>query len=520
MFSSTLCGTGGLFDPSLSDSYDNTSIKWDQNGNDVPDADAVMKYTGVKSDVMDTLVLPATGTAVNPATVSNLSIGLYSSLYMTYPDGSHYPPQLGFLSLGPRVNQSFDPINASLIPGAVMEQGRISSNSYGMHVGSAALKLPLSLWLGGYDAIRLSGPVSTQQVNEQFHLEIDLYDIGIGVESGGSPFPYTSRQGILSDGNTSITGTIPVLMDPASPYLSLPNSTCASITRDLPVTYQAGYGLYFWNTTDPRYARITTSPSYLSFTFRLTRSTASTDGNITINVPFQLLDLTLDAPLISTPTSYFPCQPPLSGQQYSLGRAFLQAAFIGVNWGNQNNGEWYLAQAPGPNIPTLPSGVSFESTVSSPPSNDWADTWKGYWTPLPTSSASTSTASRSVSSSISTIISSPSPGSLSGRGGLSDGDKAGIGVGIAVAALIAIGAAIFLIGKRRTNPMRSTASSQQAAIFNQGAIELRHQGFGQDLLTGEGHKPEDDQQPEIYEVPGSEPAVLLSDGYLRLELAA
>ena len=252
-------------------------------------------------------------------------------------------------------------------------------------------------------------------------------------------------------------------------------------------------------------------------TFRLTRSTASTDGNVTINVPFQLLDLTLNAPLISTPTSYFPCQPPLSGQKYSLGRAFLQAAFIGVSWGNQNNGEWYLAQAPGPNIPTVPSGVSFGSTVSSPPSNDWADTWKGHWTPLPTSSASRPAASTSVSSS---IIPSPSPGSSSGRGGLSDGAKAGIGVGIAVAALIAVGATTFLIRKRRTNPMQSGASSQQAALSNQGAIELSHQGWGQDMLTGQGHKPEEDQQPETYEVPGSGPADLLSDDCVHSELAA
>lgn len=522
MFLSSLCGTGGLFDPSASNSYDNTSIMFGRNSDVSPDIDAGFIYTGLKSEVMDTLILPRSGTAVDAATVSNLSIALYSSLYMTYPDGSHYPPQLGFLSLGPKVNQVFVPIIANLIPGAVMQQGRINSNSYGMHVGSAALKLPLSLWLGGYDALRLSGPVSTQRVNEEYLMEIDLYDIGIGVESGGSPFPYTSRQGILSDGNASITGTIPVLLDPALPYLSLPNSTCASITRDLPVTYQAGYGLYFWNTTDPRYARITTSPSYLSFTFRLTSSTASTDGNVTIKVPFQLLDLTLDRPLISTPTSYFPCQPFLFGQQYSLGRAFLQAAFIGVNWGNQINGEWYLAQAPGPNIPTVPSGVPFGSTVSSPSSNDWADSWKDYWTPLPTSSARSSAASGSSSSSSSTsaIIPSPSPGSSSGRGALSDGAKAGIGVGVAVAALIAVGATIFLIRKRQTNPVRSATSSQQAALFNQGGIELRHEGFGKNLLTGQGHKSEEDQQPETYEVSSSEPAVLLSDDRLRHELAA
>lgn len=127
---------------------------------------------------------------------------------------------------------------------------------------------------------------------------------------------------------------------------------------------------------------------------------------------------------------------------------------------------------------------------------------------------------RRITSVSSSIIPSPSPGSSSGRSGLSDGAKAGIGVRIAVAALIAVGATNFLIRKRRTNPMQSGASSQQAALFNHGAIELRHQEWGQDMLTGQGHKPEEDQQPETYEVPGSGPAGLLIDDHVHWELAA
>jgi hypothetical protein len=83
---------------------------------------------------------------------------------------------------------------------------------------------------------------------------------------------------------------------------------------------------------------IISSPAFLSFTFRLNMSTSQ---NITINVPFGLLNLTLTTPIVANPTQYFPLRP---GQgpsgSYELGRAFMQAAFVGVNWitnGNQGS---------------------------------------------------------------------------------------------------------------------------------------------------------------------------------------
>jgi hypothetical protein len=83
-------------------------------------------------------------------------------------------------------------------------------------------------------------------------LQLDLLDIGIGVAEGGSPFPYTSKSGLLAQGSSSINGFIPVEADPKEPYLYLPVSTCQAIAQELPVTFQPKYGLYLWNITDPR----------------------------------------------------------------------------------------------------------------------------------------------------------------------------------------------------------------------------------------------------------------------------
>jgi hypothetical protein len=95
--------------------------------------------------------------------------------------------------------------------------------------------------------------------------------------------------------------------------------------------------LYLWDTGDSAYQRIISSPHFLSFD--LTNGSSST----TINVPFALLNLTVESPLIGTPTQYFPCSPWTPGDVgYTLGRSFLQAAFLAQNW---NSSTIFLAQA-------------------------------------------------------------------------------------------------------------------------------------------------------------------------------
>ena len=448
------CGSGGLFDPSLSSSIDNTSISYEVTSTKLPSGwtNGAMLFSYSENFIIrDKLQIAG-------QILANFSVEFYSTISMVYPDGS-YPPQVGALSLGPTINQTFtEPsglaaVNASLIPGYLAVNNVIPSNSFGLHVGiaAAALKLELSLWLGGYDASRIIGPVSSQSIQDDpaSELVIDLLDIGIGVNDGGSPFPFASQFGFLSAGNSSISEaqSLPIIMNPTAPYLYLPSSTCAAIAKVLPVTYNTGKALYFWDVTDAQYARIVQSPTFLSFIFR------GSDGNMTINVPFSLLNLTLQEPLVSTPTPYFPCQPPqapdTSTTYYSLGRAFLQAAFVGVNWNSsQGFGEWYLAQAPGPNTDTNPQNEPF--THGSPPvgrTTDWAGTWKGFWTPLPTPlSLSTSPAPSPTNT---TIPTQRNTASASSKHGLSGGAIAGTAIGAGAIVLAAVGFSFLLFRRRR-----------------------------------------------------------------------
>ena len=350
------CGSGGLLNTSTSPGRNLTGPGLEFS---VDSTSGALNIQGKGSFRQERREYPGLNNAV-----PNYSMQILSNVSMIYPDGNSYPLQLGEYAFGGCYS------NGSFSPRA----------SFGMHIGSAAFNLPPSVWTGGYDSSRVIGPISSQSVLNTPGLAIDLLDIGIEVEYGGSPFSYLGRSGILAADNSSLEGGVQVLIKPAAPYLNLPNSTCAAIAKDLPVTYQPKYGLYFWNVNDPQYQRILMSPSYLSFIFRSSESRFAT---LTVKVPFQLLNLTLDRPLIEIPTPYFPCQPPLNSYDYSLGRAFLQAAFLGGDC-SQLSGRWFLAQAPGPDIPSIPTVDKYPADLNfSNVANNWVGTWSSVWTPLP-----------------------------------------------------------------------------------------------------------------------------------------
>ncbi len=397
--------------------------------------------------VMDELTIGTRHVAV-----PNISIRMLKNVSMTYPDGTMYPLQVGQLALGASVaNQSFSEgsgepsVNATLAPNYLQKKQIIPTSSYGMHIGSAAFKLPLSLWLGGYDLSRVLGPVSAQPYSANIannNFFIDLLDIGVGIDHGGSPWPYQERDGLLAEKNGSIN-SVSVAMNSAAPYMYLPNSTCTALTQDLPVTYSAKYGLYLWNVFDPQYAKIITAPTYLSFIFRTNAQ------NLTIKVPFQLLNLTLDTPLIDKPTPYFPCTTPQDSPSYSLGRALLQAAFIGVDW-DEGLGQWFLAQAPGPNTASTPSQTAITGTTLKSSENDWAETWRPYWTALPT--ANQSPPALTSQTSLAKSTNTPLPSHLSPRA------SAGIGVGAAFLVLALFTGSIYCYHrKRRRNQVPAQA---------------------------------------------------------------
>ena len=385
---------------------------------------------------------------VGGETISNVSMALLGENFAVYPDASQIPLSVGCLGIGApeNVNQTFSnsfgpAVNASLIPGYLWEQGTTASNSFGMHIGSAA-NAPTegSLYFGGYDRNRIVGDVITGE--DSAHGPVTLIDISIDVVDGVSPWKFDKTLGgLLADGNSSITSAgLDIAIDGCSPYLTLPRSTCDAIGSHLPVDFDEDLGLYIWQTGNPKYRQIAGSASALRFTF----FSGSNTRNASISVPFPHLNLTLGEPLVGTDEDskqYFPCYT--GSGRYTLGRAFLQDAFVGANWGAKT---WWLAQAPGPKVPG-PDIVELNDgdTEVEPSANDWKESWSGSWKALSRADvSSTNTGGEPVSGD-----ETDENVANDQQGGLSVGAKAGIGAGVAVVGIAAIGALAFFLFKRR-----------------------------------------------------------------------
>ncbi|KAI8718283.1 Peptidase A1 domain-containing protein [Fusarium sp. LHS14.1] len=372
---------------------------------------------------------------------TNVSLALLKDQRIKYPGGQKVPFFAGCLSMGGNkaINQSFTPmsgpaINGSLPPGWMFENAWTPSNSFGMHIGSVQPSMSGSLWFGGYDQNRIVGEILSMSGGPRDG--ITLWDVGIEVIGNKSPFDFKSKDDLLAKGNSSIGSGLKVLVDGCSPYLSLPKSTCDNIAAELPVNYDESLGLYLWDTKSDKYEEIVSSASALVFSFI---SGSNTDA-VKINVPFMHLNLTLTAPLVDTPTPYFPCHVNGKGQ-YVLGRAFLQDAFIGANWHKDAN-TWWLAQAPGRTIQATNNIISIEEkdkTISKG-GNDWKASWSGVWddegvpasTPTPKPTTTKEPANTTPEDE-----------------GLSTGAKAGIGVGIAAGVLAMTGLGFFFWRRRR-----------------------------------------------------------------------
>lgn len=437
------CGAGGRWNPTAE-----TNISWGPGWDD----DALGLVGPPQTEYMQAIT-------IFEQTIWNASLVSVTNITIRDPNGKTRGPPLGWLSLGADNKQvqvfTTSPRNASALPyeaftfsGGLFNQSKVLSYSYGLHIGATAFNFGGSLLFGGYNKGRVIGPYTT------FDKNTNLIDIEIGTEVGGSPFDFETKTGLLLS-NTSKAESITVIPDPAVPYLHLPSNTCEGLAKLLPITFDNDLKYWLWNVEDPRYRSIVTSAAYLKFVFP---PAPGASANVEIKVPFALLNLTLESPISSSPKAYFPCQrfTPNSGDTYRLGRAFLQAAFLGRNW---NVPLSWLAQAPGPGasrngLGDEPVDIKGQDTTIST-YNDAAlfrKSWEAYWTPLSGGNTTNLTSSATGS---------PSPG-------LSTGAKAGIGVGAAAGAIALVAIGAYLLWRRKKQKTMSPET-----VYHEFAAETK-----------------------------------------------
>jgi hypothetical protein len=405
------------------------------------------------------------------------------------------------------------------------DAGYIPSLSYGLHMGSAEPNITGSLVLGGYDKSRILSDAIVAGNDNVFRLT----DIALNVSSGGSAFinPPSSSGSIdgLLKTSSDFGDYVPVHPRPGVPYLYLPQETCDAIAAHLPVDYSPYYNLYIWDTKKPAYKDIISSPHYLSFVF-----TDDTKTSAHIKVPFALLNLTLDKPVSKEPKQYFPCSPfEADTTGYTLGNAFLQAAFLSQHWQMNTT---VLAQAPGPDydekdITLIPYNSDIAVGAASG-ATDWAKTWASTLKDLSGGKSSGTTSSSTPSSTSPSNSDSSGTAAASGDNGNdpdSEVKKAAIHGGViagtvggVVGGLALVGVAVFFFLRRKKGKTNQHRLSSTGVSLQNQPPPSHHTELDSYSVAGEA-KPayEVESRPLTYEAE-SRPLTELPTQQRRFEL--
>ncbi|KAJ5278795.1 hypothetical protein N7478_004167 [Penicillium angulare] len=137
-------------------------------------------------------------------------------------------------------------------------------------------------------------------------------------------------QSISYSGSTSTTllsEPISIFIDSTDPHLWLPESVCDAFEEAFDLELDNDSDLYLVN--DTHHTDLLNSNAEV--TFRL--SDVSSGGDtVTITLPYEAFALTAKSPLVDNTSYYFPIKRAANSTQYTLGRTFLQEAYLSADY--------------------------------------------------------------------------------------------------------------------------------------------------------------------------------------------
>lgn len=211
----------------------------------------------------------------------------------------------------------------------LFDSGMIPSRSYGYTAGNyfKTMRTPMDLVLGGTNLGRYSRNNVTFPLDANRNPVVNLDSIQ--VSATGTP-PWGAGA------YTLMVEPAQVMIDSETPFLWLPVSACRMFEQALGLVWNSTMNLYLTN-NDTLYKSLT-GPN-LTFTFTLNGQPGSPQS-VDIAIPFTSLDLTISWPYLNISSTetirYFPLKRASNEQQYTLGRAFLQEAYLAVDYDRGN----------------------------------------------------------------------------------------------------------------------------------------------------------------------------------------
>ncbi|KAG9916951.1 acid protease, partial [Aureobasidium melanogenum] len=325
---------------------------------------------------------------------------------------------LGSLGLNPKPTNWSDTSYGVSLMTKLKGQDAIPSISFGYTAGAPYRFTGVegSLTLGGYDQSRF------QVNNIEFDFASDpVKDTIVAIQS-------ITTQAVNSSSSVELLpAPIYASIDSTVSQIWLPLDACQAFEQEFGLVWDSTYNLYIVNSS--LHASLLARNASVNFTIG---TTASGLQQTTITLPYAAFDMTAQSPYqgLADRSNYFPLRRAANSSQYTLGRTFMQEAYITVDY---ERAKFNVSQCVWPqNIGDVPEIVVIEPAPSSQNSG-----YSGA-----SSGAVTSSTSRTSS-----------------KAGLSGGAIGGIVAGSVIGVAALIGLATWLV--RRDRKMKARLAENE-----------------------------------------------------------
>ncbi|RMY85103.1 hypothetical protein D0861_06612 [Hortaea werneckii] len=237
---------------------------------------------------------------------------------------------LGSLGLGSaQANFTTESENIPSLITSLKSKNLTGSASFGYAAG-AAYASPAdygSLVIGGYDTARSQGDNLTIPLGGPHNQTLGVSVVNILAENTA-----TGTVSLWRD-STPMIATI----DSTVSQLWLPQSVCDLFASTFGLELDNTTGLYLVNeTTHEQLMQSNPSISFMIGPNSTAASASAAADTINIVLPYAAFDLQAQIPLYNSSTNYFPIRVAADESQVTLGRTFLQEAYLFVDWERRN----------------------------------------------------------------------------------------------------------------------------------------------------------------------------------------
>jgi hypothetical protein len=221
---------------------------------------------------------------------------------------------MGVLPLNPwPVNFTDLTVSHPSLLSSLKNASKIPSLTWGYTAGMVNHNPPIfgSLTLGGYDTSRFTN----NYINFPMGPDISR-DLLVAIQSVTST---TASSPLLSS-------PIFAFIDAIVPHIWLPLDACKAFETAFGLTWNDTAELYLVN--DTLHAKLLDQNP--TVTFKIGPNTSG--DSVSIEMPYGSFDLNASAPLVTNSSRYFPLRRAQNDSTYTLGRAFLQNAYVIANY--------------------------------------------------------------------------------------------------------------------------------------------------------------------------------------------